>query len=239
VRNAGSWLPAWESIGRENVPPIDFHMHTNWTDGTATAREMHDRAGEVGLKHVLFSEHVRKESAEWFPRFAEEIRALPASGCRPFVGVETRVADYDGSIDCAREVVSDCDFVLASVHRLPGRNGGISNFGDFTPEEAVDLEHRLAEAVLDNPDVDILGHAFGMCFKRYKISPPEELIRSVIKKSALKRVAFEVNVHYHPEPWKLIEWCREAGAIISLGSDAHTVENVGRIGRVLLGNSIE
>ncbi len=55
------------------------------------------------------------------------------------------------------------------------------------------------------------------------------------EKAARTGVAFEVNAHYHPDPWFLIGACRKAGATISLGSNAHALGDVGRILRVLRG----
>ena len=45
----------------------------------------------------------------------------------------------------------------------------------------------------------------------------------------------EINAHYHSDPWLLIGWCREAGATVSLGSNAHSIDEVGRVTRILDG----
>ncbi|MCH7780009.1 MAG: hypothetical protein IH848_04120, partial [Acidobacteria bacterium] len=43
---------------------------------------------------------------------------------------------------------------------------------------------------------------------------------------------------YHPEPWRLVAWCREAGAVVSLGSNAHRTAEVGDIVRALEGRAV-
>jgi histidinol phosphatase-like PHP family hydrolase len=88
--------------------------------------------------------------------------------------------------------------------------------------------------VLDNPAVDIrpsLRHVL----PRFGIAPSDDTMRAVIDKAARTGVAIEINPHYHPDPWRIVEWCKEAGARISLGSNAHSCEEVGRITRVLEG----
>jgi putative hydrolase len=215
--------------------PFDFHMHTNWTDGENSSLEMYQEAVRCGLKTILFSEHARK-SSDWFGKFAKEIRALPQLGCVAHVGVEVKALDFEGNIDCSDQIVEECDLVMGSVHRFPGEEGIVKGArSELAPKEIVDTEFRLASAMLDNPTVDILGHAFGMCYRRFGIAPPRERFIALIEKAARTRVAFEVNAHYHPDPWFLIRACRDAGATISLGSNAHVRGEVGRILRVLRG----
>ncbi len=230
-----SFFSDFKNFDRANVPLFDFHMHTTWTDGADTAGEMHAQAINLGLKHILFSEHVRSTSGDWFMQYVDQVRALPAEVCRAFVGIETKVADFDGNLDCTAEMIATCDFVMASIHRFPGEKGIVKEFADVVANEAVATEYRMASAVLDNPHVDILGHPFGMCYRRFQQRPPEKLMRALIEKAAAKGVAFEVNSHYHPDPWTLIKWCHEAGALISLGSNAHMLAEVGKITRILQG----
>lgn len=224
-----------QSITRDKLPRVDFHLHTTWTDGANSVLEMYNQSIQCGLSSILFTEHARKTSGDWFPEFAREIRNLPRAGCQALVGVETKVEDFSGDLDCTPAILAEADLVMASVHRFPGEKGTVRGFGDVNPIDAVDLEFKLAIAVLENPKVDILGHPFGMCYRRYHIRPPQERMRALIEMAARTGVAFEVNAHYHPDPWQLVQWCLEAGAILSLGSNAHSIDEVGRVVRILEG----
>jgi histidinol phosphatase-like PHP family hydrolase len=210
-------------------------MHTSWTDGTASAREMQDRAVACGLKAILFSEHARKTSGDWFPRFASEIRSLPTEPCRALVGLEVKIEDFEGTLDTAPGILSETDMVIGSVHRFPDGRGGSLDFDRVPPPEAIELEFRLAMLLLDHPDVDILGHPFGMSYRRFRAKPDEGRFGAIIEKAAKTGVAIEINARYHPDPWRLIGWCQEAGARVSLGSDAHSPLEVGQIRAMLLG----
>ena len=216
-------------------PRIDSHLHTSWTDGKATVAETYQRAVELSLEVILYSEHSRKTSTDWFPRFAEEVRSLPISPCRAYVGTEVKIESLDGEIDTTPAISELCDFIMASVHRFPDGQGGAIPFGEVNPKEAVDKEFSLSWAVLKNPKVDILGHMFGMSYRRFNVIPPDEKIRALIVRAAENGVAIEVNSHYHPNPHQFIEWCREYDARITFGSNAHTLESVGEIMRVLAG----
>lgn len=236
-RSTGSAGPSLifeaRSLDLSRLPRIDSHLHTSWTDGEATVSETYQRAIDLGLEVILYSEHSRKTSTDWFPRFAEEVRSLPVSPCRAYLGAEVKIESLDGEIDTIPAISDLCDFIMASVHRFPDGRGGAIPFGDVNPDEAVDREFSLSWAALENPKVDILGHMFGMSYRRYKVMPPDEKIRTLIARAAEFGVAVEVNSHYHPNPFQMIEWCRELNARITFGSNAHTLESVGSIGRLL------
>src|SRR5437764_101248 len=155
------YLEPVQKISRESVPAYDFHLHTTWTDGTRGVAEMHRSAVLAGLDCILFSEHARKTSGDWFPDFVAEVRALNQDQCRALAGLETKVDDFTGAVDSTPEILAACDLVMASVHRFPGEEGIVSGTDRYTAQEAIDTEFRLAFAVLDNPQVDILGHPFG------------------------------------------------------------------------------
>lgn len=212
-----------------NVPGIDFHIHTTWTDGKNSVLEMYQKALEVGLDAMLFSEHARKVSEEWFYRFAEEVRRLPQERCKVWVGTETKIVDFEGNLDTSEQITKHCDLVMASVHRFPGKNGRVVTFNEVSGAQALDMEYRLALAALDNPSVDILGHPFGMSYARYGTNPPWDKVCSLISKAAKTGVAIEINSRYHPNPWSWIHECVKAGALISLGSNAHSITEVGQI----------
>ncbi len=222
-------LDYFEVVSHDYMPKADFHLHTNWTDGEHSVEEMYSRAVDLGLECVLFSEHGRESSVDWFPAFADEVRALERRSCTALVGLETKVVDFEGNLDTTQAIVRECDLVMASVHRFPAELNPRGNPDRLSPEEVIETEFRLARAALANPAVDILGHPFGMCLRRFEVTPPDSSFMALIEVAAEYQVAFEINPHYHQDLWKLIKWCQAAGAPISLGSNAHHVDAVGRV----------
>lgn len=215
------------------LPRIDSHLHTSWTDGEATVEAVYRAAVESGLATVLYSEHSRKTSTDWFSSFAAEVRALPSSPCKAYVGTEVKVESCEGEIDTVPAISDLCDFVMASVHRFIDAGGRTLQFAETDPNEAVELEFKLSWAVLENPQVDILGHMFGMSYRRFNMIPPDDKICALISRAAEFDVAVEINSHYHPNPRKMIQRCRDYNARITFGSNAHTLESVGAIMRLL------
>jgi histidinol phosphatase-like PHP family hydrolase len=215
------------SITLDDPPKVDAHLHTTWTDGKCTVQEVHAHAVALGLRAILYSEHSRKTSVDWFPRFAAEVRSLSPQSCQAFVGTEVRVSSQDGEIDTVPEIRDLCDYIIASVHRFPDAQGEGIPFTSVTPEEAIDREYGLSWRVLEHPDVHILGHMFGMCYRKFKVQPPAEKIRSLIRHAAQHKVAVEINSQYHPNRVQMLEWCQEFDALITLGSDAHVLQKIG------------
>lgn len=211
----------------------DCHLHTSWTDGEAPVIDVYRTAVECGLETILFSEHSRKTSTDWFHKFAKEVRTLAKSPCRAYVGTEVKVETRAGAIDTSPEISDQCDFIMASVHRFIDADDITIQFADTDPTQAVDLEYALTWAVLENPQVDILGHMFGMCYRRFGQIPSDEKIRQLIARAAQFGVAVEINSHYHPNALKMLKWCQEFDARITFGSNAHKLSEVGSIVRQL------
>ena len=216
-----------------NLPKTDCHLHTSWTDGEGSVADIYSAAVASGLGTILYSEHSRKSSTDWFHKFAAEVRALPTSPCRAYVGTEVKVETRAGAIDTIPEISDHCDFIMASVHRFIDANDVTIQFADTDPAQAVDLEYALTWAVLENPQVDILGHMFGMSYRRFGQTPSDEKIRELIARAAEFGVAVEVNSHYHPNALKMLKWCQEFDAKIAFGSNAHELGSVGAIVRQL------
>jgi putative hydrolase len=236
-RNKANALPGLIFKARDldllQLPKTDCHLHTSWTDGEASVADVYSAAVASGLDTILYSEHSRKTSTDWFKSFAEEVRALPFSPCRAYVGTEVKVETRGGDIDTTAAISDHCDFIMASVHRLIGANDVTIQFTDTDPEQAVDLEYALTWAVLPNPQVDILGHMFGMSYRRFGKVPADSMIRDLIARAAEYGVAVEVNSHYHPNALQMVRWCQEFDARIAFGSNAHALKEVGAIMRQL------
>lgn len=215
------------------LPLVDCHMHTSWTDGDHGVAEMFEQACRNGLTHIVFTEHVGPASSVWFPDFARSVRALPESPCRAFVGMEGGVKNFRGGLAVESAVRSLCDVVVASVHRFPGPNGEPLPFEAVAPERAMEMEFELSLALLASRQTDILGHPMGMSTRMYGLRPPISLYSSLAREAARNGVAFEINARYHPDPMALLEVCRETGARVTLGSDAHRTADVGAVVRLL------
>ncbi len=131
-----------------------FHVHTTWSDGTASIADMARAAAGAGFAYLGISEH--SQAASYAHGLdAKRLRAQARAVSRArrevpevilFHGVEVDVLP-DGSLDLDDATLAALDFVVASVHTeldMP----------------AASMTARLVRAV-SHPLVTILGHPTG------------------------------------------------------------------------------
>jgi DNA polymerase (family 10) len=126
-------------------------------------------------------------------------------------GVEADILE-DGTVDYTDEERRSFDFVIASVH---------TRFG----QDERTMTERVIRA-MDDPTVAILGHPTGRLLLARDPFPLN--LERVFRAAAERGVAIEINA----DPQRLdLDWrhVREAaamGVIISIGADAHGVNQV-------------
>lgn len=147
------WLPELVEVGDLQG---DLHMHSTWSDGKASIREMAQRARSRGYRYIAITDHsaylgitngldgarLRQQAAE----IAQINGEFALDGFRILRGVEVDITP-DGSLALPDEVLAELDVVVASPHVSLRQ----------APEAATE---RLLRAIR-NPHVDIIGHPTG------------------------------------------------------------------------------
>jgi DNA polymerase (family 10) len=140
-------------IEKENLRGT-FHCHTVASDGHNTLEEMAKAARELGLEYLGIADHSRSSvqghgiAAEKLLEQVATIRKLNNTfdGFQLFAGLECDIL-RDGSLDFSDEVLSQLDYVVASVHSV------------FNLSES-EMTQRVIRAV-ENPFVTMLAHPTG------------------------------------------------------------------------------
>lgn len=205
--------------------PVDYHNHTTWTDGTASSLDMAAAAVSNGIREILFSEHIRRDST-YFPDFVTEVRALNAPNLKVFVGVEAKILDTDGTLDAPHDIEELTDAIIGSVHSPPNADGTSGSWQSFSAGEALKLELDLALAIVRRSRAHIIGHPLGMCITKFRLAPSEELL-TIARACAEHDKAFELNPRYCIDPAMMVEIAISAGCKVNIGSDAHFTSAVG------------
>jgi len=197
----------------------DLHVHTDWSDGKMSLPEVVEAARARGLRYVAITDHMRFAQAipglspDDLRRQIEEIQRLNESlkDFRLLCGVEANIA-RDGTVDVPRDLLSQIDLVIASVH---------THFRLSKKE----MTERLVRAVEDE-GVDVLGHPTGRLIGErpaYEADWDE-----VFRRAAKAGTALEVNAN--PQrldlPADLIRRALEYGVKFILGTDAHAQEHL-------------
>jgi putative hydrolase len=192
----------------------DYHVHSNFNDHSAldlTVKNALDRAAEIGLKTLAFTEHVRRSSS-WVPQYIQEIQNLrESSKINVIIGFEAKILP-DGSIDCLEEY-SRTHLTIASFH---------NSYSDKKK-----WMNALIKAI-ENPYVNIIGHLAP--------EPSFELdgreIDFIASRIVHHEKIVEINAKYHRPPKDWILAFRNKGVRFHLGSDAHSVSEIGRFEKV-------
>ncbi|MDX1616820.1 MAG: DNA polymerase/3'-5' exonuclease PolX [Candidatus Promineifilaceae bacterium] len=133
----------------------DLHMHTTWSDGRQTVREMARAAQALGHEYIVITDHsaslgiANGLSVERLWAQQEEIRAVDEEmgpAFRVLHGSEIEIR-ADGSLDYTDDVLAGLDFVIASLH--------------MSLAQPRDVITRRALAAIENPHVDMLAHPTG------------------------------------------------------------------------------
>ena len=187
------------------------------------------------LETILFSEHSRSSSKNWFNKFSKEVKKNQnkKKRCMLLVGTEVKIKDFDGNLDINKSIRKKCDLVMASVHRFPGEKGNILKKKPLlSKNKAIEIEYKLSIKAIRKSKFDILGHPFGMSIKRFKAKPSWMLFKKMIRECKKNKKIFEINFHYHRNYKKLIDECIKNGTLFSLGSNAHSRKELGSITRI-------
>lgn len=204
----------------------DLHLHTSRTDGKNTIVEMVAAARGCGLSEIAITDHVRR-SSEWFADHARDIRAQSSADLAVAVGLETKILDARGSLDATTAMLAEADIVLGSVHRFPDGSGGLLEFTTLTPHEIIETEMSMALTLVRSSAIDVLAHPGGMS-QRWVGTFPEAHYRVLLEEAKQRAVAVELSSSYITDLRSFMALCREVDPLVSVGSDAHRVADVGR-----------
>jgi DNA polymerase (family 10) len=197
-----------------------LHVHSTWSDGKVTIREMAQATIDLGKEYLGICDHskyaayaggldasaVRRQHAEIDAlnrEFEGQLRILKGTECDIL---------KDGTLDFDDETLSTFDFVIASIH---------SNF-NLPPEEQT---QRLIRA-MENPYCSIVGHLTGrVLLRRDGYAPDHE---RVITRAGELGVAIELNADPNrlDLDWRWHRFATERGVRIPICPDAHTPDGL-------------
>jgi DNA polymerase (family 10) len=217
----------FEAAGNHSLPKLiekenlrgTFHCHTVASDGHNTLEEMAEAAQELGLEYLGIADHSRSSvqghgiAAEKLLWQVAAIRKLNQAfhGFRLFAGVECDIL-RDGSLDFSDEILSQLDYVVASIH---------SAFGLSESEMT-----KRAIRALENPFVTMLAHPTGRLL--LKRDPYQIDIPAVLEAAAGTGTWIELNAA--PKrldlDWRWWPLAKQKGVKCVINPDAHRTERL-------------
>lgn len=194
----------------------DLHMHTTWSDGHLSIREMAEAARQRGLSHIVITDHSRSLgianglSIERLMEQQKVIREVDAEMGPDFTvlhGTEMEIKS-DGTLDYPDEVLAQLDLVIASLHTS-------------LRQSREEITQRLVNAIR-NPHVDIIGHPRGQLIPERE---PADLDMDTIF-AAAKEHGTVMEINANPRRLDLDDSharrAQELGIKLAINTDAHS-----------------
>lgn len=216
---------------------VDWHTHSDWTDGADTIEAMADAAVAAGVHSWGLSDHVRHDSA-WLPEYVSAVRALRRDGLQISCGVETKIMDITGRLDLPSHLLG-LDYLLIADHQFPGTEGPEHPTavrdriaaGQITPEAVVEqLVAATAAALRCSPLPATVVHPFSLLPKcgLDESLVTDELLDELAAACVAVDGAVEVNEKWRCPSSRVISGLHHRGVRLVAGSDAHRSADVGR-----------
>ncbi len=197
----------------------DFHIHSKYSDGAHTIKEIAEFCRKLGYEYVAICDHSQSlkvaggVSVEDLLKKIEEVKRINSEykDFKVLCGAEVDILN-DGSLDYPQEILEKLDLVIAAIH---------TGFKQSKSQ----LTKRIIKAC-ENRYVDIIAHPTGRLWGQregYEIDL-EEIIKVCLK----TQTALEINCF--PQRLDLndinAKKAVESGVLLSLGADAHILDQV-------------
>ena len=196
----------------------DLHVHSDWTDGTASIAAMAQAAQAQGYEYIALTDHSQRvamahglEPAR-LTRQSHEIDRVNArlQGLTILKGIEVDILK-DGTLDLADASLAKLDIVIAAVH----------SYFDLSREAQTE---RVIKAV-NNPYVSIIAHPTGRLIGQR--DPYEIDLDQVI--SAAHRTGCYLEINAQPDRLDLndlhVHAAKQAGVKLAISTDAHSIDS--------------
>lgn len=196
----------------------DLHLHTTWSDGASTIKEMALEAINKGYQYLAITDHTTLPVARGMDdkRLKEQMNQIDKINSEIdeiilLKGAEVNI-NSQGELDISRDILDDLDVVIASVHY------------DLR-QEPEKMYMRIRNA-LENEYVNILGHPTGRKLKEraaYKL----DMVK-LFEEAALTGTVLEVN----SQPKRLdlkdvhVKMALEHGCKLAVNSDSHNSQDL-------------
>lgn len=201
---------------------IDTHTHT-LASGHAysTISEMVQAASEKGLKMLAITEHATAMPGTCGDFYFHNLRVVRRNqlGIELLMGVELNIIDYEGKIDMDEYSLSGLDLAIASMH-MPCIKPG-----------TIEENTNAYIGAMKNKYVHIIGHPddsrYPVDYRRLVQAAKEHKVALEVNNSSLNPNGFRQNTRENII--NMLTLCKEYETPITLGSDAHVMDDVGNI----------
>ena len=210
----------------------DMHMHSIYSyDGQMRLKQMVERGKKLNLKYMAFTEHLEfnqitiKQFLNRYKLYKEELEQLQE--CNPEITLIKAVEISNPEL-YLKELESlnklDLDYIIGSNHILPKNNS----------EKEILNYYKKILTIIKNGGIDTIGH---LDYLRRKVDDnniDNGIIEEIFKELIKRKIALEINtsairrkgLDSFPSQIKLDLYKKLGGNIVTIGSDAHRINEI-------------
>lgn len=226
---------------------VDYHMHTTFSDGKGHYIDYLEIARKKDLAEIGFTDHITLAPVEWcvkeidYPVLRENLKNL----CNDFsedvqVRFGLEVDYFPNKEEELRQIISyfPVDYVIGSIHFIDNWNYDTdkSLYGKWLNDELYKKYFELVQQSAKSGLFDIIGHID--LIKKFRCWPESDqthLYEETLKVLKEANIVMELNtsgldhpcVEFFPNK-QMLEIAAKLGIPLTLGSDAHSPNQVGR-----------
>lgn len=210
----------------------DMHMHSIYSyDGQMRLKQMVERGKKLNLKYMAFTEHLEfnqitiKQFLNRYQLYKDELEQLQE--CNPEITLIKAVEISNPEL-YLKELESlnklDLDYIIGSNHILPKNNS----------EKEILNYYKKILTIIKNGGIDTIGH---LDYLRRKVDDnniDNGIIEEIFKELIKRKIALEINtsairrkgLDSFPSQIKLDLYKKLGGNIVTIGSDAHRINEI-------------
>ncbi|MEZ4813138.1 MAG: histidinol-phosphatase HisJ family protein [Caldisericia bacterium] len=234
----------------------DLHIHTNLSpDGKGDPQQHYNRAVELGLSVIAFTDHLDYETYNKdfdkkiiIKRINETLAQIQTGDkCKLIRGVELGYQEeFHETIDIELELLENLDFMIGSLHEIDGLGfSGSSSYKKYFDKhrrKSFGVYFDSLSGFAERGSFDVIGH-FDIVKRfsilegyNYKSSEYKNIICDILDVIIGRSKGIEINcsgLFQSPEDtfpdMKTVEWFFERGGEhLTIGSDSHKPEHISR-----------
>ncbi len=211
-----------------------LHNHTTLSDGDASLEQMADAAIRMGWSWLGIADHsptlviANGASADDLISQHKKIQQYNKQwkddgiDFRLFSGVESDILE-NGKLDHSDEILSEIDYVVASVHAMSRWRG--RDESQNTEDLLTCIDHK-ATTVLGHPTGRILQGREGYDVDLHTVL---EHMAEYNKEGILKAVELNASPYRLDLDWRLCKRAKQLGVPVVINPDAHSIKGLGDI----------
>lgn len=215
----------------------DMHVYSTFSDGKNTIEENVAEAERIGLRELVFADHVRGDS-KWVPAYVAAVGKRREQ--TPIVlrcAVEAKILDSYGSLDLPRELIG-VDAVYVVGHQAPSPDGPMNPRSTRERIEAGELDPQMilrwmvdgTAAALHRHEHVVIGHLFSALptLGLREGDVPLELVDSLALAAAESDARIVVDERWRCPTAQTLRPFLRHGVPLLLGTGSHNRETMGR-----------